>query len=101
MFDLMVLLWLVPPLVVTVAAMLWVWWLGREGRGEVDREEALRRLAVALADERPRWSRFLPRRTTPGYAVAVKARDRSSGVIVRRSRPQESTATDKHERRAS
>jgi cytochrome c-type biogenesis protein CcmH/NrfF len=43
-----ILLWLVPPAAVTVVAMLWVSWLGREGRGEVDREVAVRRLAQAL-----------------------------------------------------
>lgn len=83
----MVLLWLVPPVVVTVTAMLWVSWLGREGRGEVSREEALRRLGVALDDGAPRWRRRLRRRSTPGYAVAPVARDRSSGVVVRRDRP--------------
>ena len=41
-----ILLWLVPSVVVTVLAMLWVGWLG-EGRGEVDRDVAVRRLAAA------------------------------------------------------
>ncbi len=42
-----ILLWLVPPLVVALVAMCWVGWVGRESRGEVDREEALRRLGEA------------------------------------------------------
>jgi hypothetical protein len=70
-----ILLWLVPPVVVTVVAMAWVGWLGREGRGAVDREEAVRRLGEALerdADQ-PRATR-LPRR-----------RERSTGVAVRRT----------------
>lgn len=97
----MVLLWLVPPVVVTVAAMLWVSWLGREGRGEVSREEGLRRMAVALGDARPRWRRTTRRRSAPGYAVAPVARDRSSGVAVRRARPPEPPAADEPQRRAS
>ena len=46
-----ILLWLVPPVVVTIVAMVWVSWLGREGRGEVDRDVAVRRLAEALQRE--------------------------------------------------
>lgn len=97
----MVLLWLVPPVVVTVAAMLWVSWLGREGRGEVSREESLRRMAVALGDTRPRWRRPLRARTTPGYAVAVVPHERSSGVAVRRSRPEAPPVPDERHRHAS
>jgi len=68
-----ILLWLVPPVVVTVLAMAWVAWFGREGRGEVDRDEAVRRLGVAL-DKEPR----AVRRHVPA------ARERSTGVAVRR-----------------
>ena len=76
-----ILLWLVPSVVVTLVAMLWVAWLGREGRGEVDREVAVRRLASALEpDERRR------RRPAPGYAVQSPPRDRSTGIAVRPSR---------------
>jgi len=76
-----ILLWLVPSLVVTAVAMLWVGWLGRAGRGEVDREVAVRRLASALEpDDRRR------RRTPPGYAAPVPTRDRSNGIAVRPSR---------------
>lgn len=76
-----ILLWLVPSVVVMVVAMLWVAWLGREGRGEVDREVAVRRLAGALErDPRKR------RRPVPGYAAERPAPDRSTGVAVRPSR---------------
>jgi hypothetical protein len=68
-----ILLWLVPPVVVTLLAMAWVGWVGREGRGAVDREEAVRRLGEAL--ERPRPQPALP---------APRRRERSTGVAVRR-----------------
>jgi hypothetical protein len=71
-----ILLWLVPPAAVTVVAMLWVTWLGREGRGEVDREVAVRRLAQALQKESPAYTNTRP---TP-------TRDRSTGIAVRPSR---------------
>lgn len=72
-----ILLWLVPPVVVTCLAMLWVSWLGREGRGEVDPEVAVRRMAAALGKEpRPHASRRPP----------VPVRDRSTGIAVRPSR---------------
>lgn len=68
-------LWLVPAVVVTTAAMLWVGWIGREGRGEVDREVAVRRLERGLQSTRPLR-----------YAAKTPARDRSTGVAVRPSR---------------
>jgi hypothetical protein len=71
-----ILLWLAPPAVVTVVAMLWVSWLGREGRGEVDPEVAVRRLAQALQKEPPPHTSTRP---TP-------VRDRSTGIAVRPSR---------------
>ena len=71
-----ILLWLVPPVVVTCLAMLWVSWLGREGRGEVDPEVAVRRMGEALGKE--------PRQQA-GRPVAP-ARDRSTGIAVRPSR---------------
>lgn len=72
----MILLWLVPPVVVTVVAMLWVGWLSREGRGEVDRETAVRRMGEVLSSPSP----------GPGYVVAPPEADRSTGVAVRPSR---------------
>ena len=68
-----ILLWLVPPVVVTLVAMAWVGWVGREGRGEVDREESLRRLGEALDRTQPSRPVGLPHR-----------RERSTGVAVRR-----------------
>ena len=73
-----ILLWLVPPAAITVAAMVWVSWLGRSRR-EIDREEAVRRLGEALSEERRT-------RRPGGYAARVPQRDRSSGVALRPSR---------------
>ena len=72
-----ILWWLVPPVVATVLAMLWVSWLSREGRGEVDPEVAARRLGDAMAK---------PSRLRPdGPQRPVTARERSTGVAVRPS----------------
>ena len=98
-----ILLWLVPAAVVTVAAMLWVGWLGserREGRGRMDRETAARLMGEALNRE--------PKRR-PGYAAPRRAPETSTGVAVRRrARPvvvsrteQPPTETDRPGRRAS
>ena len=65
-----ILLWLVPPAVVTLLAMAWVSWLGREGRGEVDREEAVRRLSKAMEKDHP---------GAPAGRDRRPARDRSTG----------------------
>lgn len=74
-----ILLWLVPPLAVAVLAMAWVGWWGRESRGQVDRDVAVRRLACALSHEKPLR-----------YAAPAPLRDRSSGVAVRVSpRPEQ------------
>ncbi len=68
-----ILFWLLPPVVVTVVAMAWVGWLGREGRGEVDRDVAVRRLAEALQrEDRGRPGRPL-RRPGPPPATAAPA----------------------------
>ena len=72
-----ILFWLVPAAIVTLVTMLWVGWWGREGRGEVDRETAARRLGEALGRE--------PKRR-PGYAVTRRTPDRSTGVALRPSR---------------
>ncbi|GAA4808007.1 hypothetical protein ACFQ0K_02560 [Nocardioides caeni] len=72
-----VLFWLLPAAVVTMVAMVVVGWWGRDGRGEVDRETAARRLGEAL--ERDRGKR-------PGYAVPSRERERSSGIAIRASR---------------
>jgi len=89
-----ILLWLVPPVVVTFLAMAWVGWVGREGRGEVDREERVRRLGAALEREQPPRPVALPRR-----------RVRSTGVALRRmprpATPQPHAAEADEQRRAS
>ena len=70
-----ILLWLVPPAVVTLLAMAWVSWLGRAGRGEIDREEAVRRLSAAMVKDHPGTRHPLP----------PPQRDRSTGIAVRPS----------------
>jgi hypothetical protein len=73
-----ILWWLAPPVVVTVVAMLWVSWLGRDGRGEVSREVAVERLEKALRKDHPGMNRPRPAPSRP--------RDRSTGIAVRPSR---------------
>lgn len=80
-----ILLWLVPSLVVTVVAMAWVGWVGRDGRGEVDRDAAIERLGKALAKEHRTDRVGLPQRPA----------DRSGGIAVRPS------TRESHTRRAS
>ena len=70
-----ILLWLVPSAVVALAAMAWVSWAGRDGRGEVDRDVAVERLGRALAKEAPAGTR----------RTSAPARDRSTGIAVRPS----------------
>ena len=83
-----ILWWLVPPVVVTALAMLWVTWLGRSGRGEVDRDVAVERLARALRKEHPAASRRSPATSRP--------RDRSTGIAVRpSSRPSTASGAEK------
>lgn len=71
-----ILLWLVPAALVTGVAMLVVGWLGRDERGQLDREARARLLGEALARE--------PR--SPGYAVERRTPERSTGVALRPSR---------------
>lgn len=72
-------MWLVPPVVVTAVAMVWVSWLGREGRGEVDRDVAVRRLSEAMTRE----SRTP---VSPRPTPRSPERERSTGIAVRPSR---------------
>ena len=86
-----ILWWLVPPVVVTALAMLWVTWLGRSGRGEVDRDVAVERLARALRKEHPATTRQSPATSRP--------RDRSTGIAVRpSSRPPTAGSAEKPSR---
>jgi hypothetical protein len=83
-----ILWWLAPPVVATVLAMLWVSWLGRAGRGHVDREVAVRRLGDAIAKPTRAPRKTPPRRvTTPerGTGVAVRPSTRSAGDTRRAS----------------
>ena len=70
-----ILLWLVPTGIVTLVAMLWVVWLGREGRGEVDRDVAVERLAAAMQREH---SGLAP--GTPGRPARPQHRHRRTSV---------------------
>ena len=83
-----ILLWLVPSVVLTGAAMLWVSWVSRDGRGEVDRDVAVERLGKALARDLPAGTR----------RTAAPARDRSTGIAVR---PSHGPGADGTTRRAS
>ena len=83
-----ILLWLVPSVVLTGAAMLWVSWVSRDGRGEVDRDVAVERLGKALARDLPAGTR----------RTAAPARDRSTGIAVR---PSHGAGADGTTRRAS
>ncbi len=71
-----ILLWLVPAAVATLLAMAWAAWAGRDGRGEVDRDEAVARLGTALGREHPGRA----------YGRPVTPRERSTGIAVRRTR---------------
>lgn len=81
-----ILLWLVPPAAVTLGAMVWVSWVAREGRGEIDRDVAVQRLAAAMAkDHRSALSARPERRPDRSTGIAVRptragpARGRTSG----------------------
>ncbi|MGN0065347.1 MAG: hypothetical protein ACI379_13995 [Nocardioides sp.] len=71
-----ILWWLAPAAVVTVLAMAWVGWTGRDGRGQVDRDVAVARLAAAMERDQPKVRRTAPRSRS----------DRSTGIAVRPSR---------------
>lgn len=70
-----ILLWLVPSVVVTVVAMAWVGWVGRDGRGEVDRDAAIEKMGRALAKEH----------RTDRVGLPPRPVDRSGGIAVRPS----------------
>lgn len=71
-----ILLWLVPPVVVTGIAMAWVSWISRDGAGEPDPDVQAARLAAAMQRKHPGLTAKAP----------VRARDRSTGLAVRPSR---------------
>ena len=88
-----ILWWLVPPVVVTALAMLWVTWLGRSGRGEVDRDVAVERLAQGPAQGAPRDARAAARRPP---APRPQHRHRRTPVLppVHRARREKPPLTD-------
>ena len=87
-----ILWWLAPPVVVTVVAMAWVSWIGRESRGEIDRDEAVARMAKALEPgERRRFTRARPE---VKVAIEPRPRERSTGIAVRPSQAGRRSAAD-------
>ena len=74
-----ILLWWLPPAVVTLVAMLWVSWLGRARDLSPDRSEAAQeRFAAAIL-------RDLPPEVTSRTNVPRPPRERSTGIAVRPS----------------
>ena len=74
-----ILLWLVPPAVVTAVAMLWVSWLGRARSVGPDRSDAAQeRFAAAIM-------RDLPSAVTEQVSAPRPVRERSTGIAVRPS----------------
>jgi hypothetical protein len=74
-----ILLWWLPPAVVTLAAMLWVSWLGRARDVGPDRSEAAQeRFAAAIMKD-------LPSEVTRQVSAPRPLRDRSTGIAVRPS----------------
>ncbi|SDT09118.1 hypothetical protein SAMN04488570_3500 [Nocardioides scoriae] len=72
-----ILLWWLPPVLVTAGAMVWVGWLGRARSTAPDRSEAAQeRFAAAILRELPTRARQTPPRPV---------RDRSTGIAVRPS----------------
>ncbi|MGH3357001.1 MAG: hypothetical protein ACRDOJ_13970 [Nocardioidaceae bacterium] len=74
-----ILLWLVPPAVVTALAMAWAGWASRDPRppDEEDSAAAYDRFAAALQKPHP----------AAGKGVGPAPTDRASGIAVRRARP--------------
>ena len=70
----LILLWLVPPAVVTVVAALVVGRVARAAEKQVDRDRAIQRLGRALAEGRPAVQ----------SNAAPRERDHSTGIAVRR-----------------
>lgn len=70
----LILLWLVPPAVITVVAALVVGWTARLTDKQVDRDRAMRRLGTALSEGRP-----AVRSTAP-----AREQEHSTGIAVRR-----------------
>jgi hypothetical protein len=93
-----ILLWWLPPAVVTVVAMLWVGWLGRARDLSPDRSEAAQeRFAAAIL-------RDLPAQVTSRASAPRPERERSTGIAVRPSQVPHSAdrpTTDESTRRSA
>lgn len=78
----LILLWLLPPIVVTAVAMVWVGWIGRERPAMHERSE------TAQAKARQRFAEAILRETPATQATPFRRRprERSTGVAVRRTR---------------
>ncbi|MCW2807546.1 MAG: hypothetical protein JWQ93_1501 [Marmoricola sp.] len=74
-----ILLWWLPPAIVTLIAMLWVSWLGRARDVSPDRSDAAQeRFAAAIM-------RDLPAEVTTRVSAPRPLRERSTGIAVRPS----------------
>ena len=74
-----ILLWWLPPAIVTLIAMLWVSWLGRARDLSPDRSDAAQeRFAAAIM-------RDLPSEVTSRVSAPRPMRERSTGIAVRPS----------------
>ncbi|MEO5652004.1 MAG: hypothetical protein ABIN79_13490 [Marmoricola sp.] len=74
-----ILLWWLPPVLVTALAMVWVGWLGRARRSGPDRSDAAQaRFAEAI-------ERDLPVAVTRQVSAPRPLRERSTGIAVRPS----------------
>jgi hypothetical protein len=72
-----ILLWLVPSAVVTLVAMAWVAWVGRERHALPDRSEAAQQAA------QERFAAAITRPHPHRVATRGRQRERSTGVAVR------------------
>jgi hypothetical protein len=74
-----ILLWWLPPAIVTAVAMLWVSWLGRARDVSPDRSDAAQeRFAAAIMKD-------LPSEVTNRVSAPRPLRERSTGIAVRPS----------------
>lgn len=90
-----ILLWWVPPVVVTAVAMLWVGWLGRARDISPDRSEAAQeRFAAAIL-------RDLPAGASRQVGTPRPLRERSTGIAVRPSQAPRVDAVDDEARRTA
>ncbi|MGH3366779.1 MAG: hypothetical protein ACRDOY_06225 [Nocardioidaceae bacterium] len=88
-----ILLWLAPPAAVTVLAMVWAGWAGREPR-RPDRGDAVADARFAAAVEKPHP--VAHRMGRPGTGAAPRNRAGGvGGVAVRRARPARNARTQR------